>query len=63
MAVSNFCYKSHPIVYEVVHDGCLKTSGINHTRLLSANSELDTAQSATQPPADQASPKTDDLDI
>lgn len=59
MAVSSSCHKSHPVFHSVVHNGRLKTWGINWTRLLSANSKLETAQPKTGPLADHAGPTID----
>lgn len=49
--------------YDLVPNCLLKMSGTNRTRLLDHKSELDAAQSATQPAADHSRLTIDDLDI
>lgn len=52
-----------PLFYEVDHNGRLKTSSINRTRLINTNLELDTAHPATHQPLEHIAPTINDLQI
>lgn len=63
MAVSSSRYEIHPLFYEMVHNGRLKTSGINRTRLINTNLEIDTAHPASNPPTNHSGPTIKNLQI